>query len=206
MKIFIIGLPRTGTTSLCATLLEYGFKVAHTAYTKAAIEQADVIADTPVYCDYIFLDQQFPGSKFIYLDRKIENWLPSIQNLLRRMIKNINNDHGGFNVILKRCYKTVFAPFDHEHINNLQHLSECYKQHKNDMSDHFAARSKDLLFIDIANPTAPQQLVNFLAIKSASIKPFPHLNKGQSIIAWNKIKSPLKISANLSGDDGRKYY
>ncbi|RYE30840.1 MAG: sulfotransferase family protein, partial [Sphingobacteriales bacterium] len=29
-KIFIIGLPRTGTTSISVALLNYGLKVAHT--------------------------------------------------------------------------------------------------------------------------------------------------------------------------------
>ncbi|MEM7388342.1 MAG: sulfotransferase, partial [Pseudomonadota bacterium] len=46
-KIFIIGLPRTGTTSICNSFLQLGYKTAHTAYTQQAITTADVIADTP---------------------------------------------------------------------------------------------------------------------------------------------------------------
>ncbi|WP_320819085.1 sulfotransferase, partial [Thalassolituus sp.] len=40
-KIFIIGLPRTGTTSISVALLELGFLVAHTAFTKKAFEVAE---------------------------------------------------------------------------------------------------------------------------------------------------------------------
>jgi len=55
-KIFIIGLPRTGTTSICNSFLQLGYKTAHTAYTQQAIITADVIADTPVFSEYALLD------------------------------------------------------------------------------------------------------------------------------------------------------
>ena len=70
-KLFIIGLPRTGTTSISVALLDYGFKVAHTAYTKRAFELADVISDAPCFADYQELDNIFPHSKFVYLDRPL---------------------------------------------------------------------------------------------------------------------------------------
>ncbi|MFQ3195483.1 MAG: hypothetical protein ACI9N3_002317, partial [Colwellia sp.] len=51
-KIFIIGLPRSGTTSICAAMLELGYTVAHTAYTQKTFDQAQVIADTPIFADF----------------------------------------------------------------------------------------------------------------------------------------------------------
>ena len=77
-KIFIIGLPRTATTSVCVAMLELGFKTAHTAYTNQAMNDAQVIADTPVFCDYQLLDKTYPNAKFIYLTREFSSWLPSI--------------------------------------------------------------------------------------------------------------------------------
>jgi hypothetical protein len=205
-KIFIIGLPRTGTTSLCATLLELGFKTAHTAYTIAAIEQAEVIADTPAYVDYPFFDRRYPGSKYIYLDRDLEHWLPSIKGLLIRMEKNINNDNGGFNPILKRCFKSVFEPFDHQYINSSQHLKDCYLKHKNNVFDYFTQRADNFISLTISDPKAPAKLLNFLGISNPKITAFPHLNIGQQVVAWNRIDSPLKVTANLSGSQGRKYF
>ena len=206
MKIFIIGLPRTGTTSLCATLLELGYSVAHTAFTQAAIEQAEVVADTPAYCDYPFLDQRYPGAKFIYLERELSLWLPSIQQLLKRMIKNINNNSGGFNPVLKRCFKSIFNPFELTAINNPQHLSHCYQQHRQQVLRYFAHRPQDLLSLNIADPQAPQQLLGFLGHAADPNLQFPQLNQGQKITAWNKIEHPLKVAANLPGQHGRKYF
>ncbi|HBY85576.1 MAG TPA: sulfotransferase family protein, partial [Colwellia sp.] len=56
-KIFIIGLPRTATTSVCLAMLEQGFKTAHNAYTQDSFSQAQVLADTPIFCDYQTLDK-----------------------------------------------------------------------------------------------------------------------------------------------------
>jgi hypothetical protein len=55
-KIFIIGLPRSGTTSICSVMLELGYSVAHTAYTQKTFDNAQVIADTPIFADYKQLD------------------------------------------------------------------------------------------------------------------------------------------------------
>jgi hypothetical protein len=46
-KLFIIGIPRTGTTSISAAFLEY-FKVFHTAYTKRAFESQRTIGKLPI--------------------------------------------------------------------------------------------------------------------------------------------------------------
>jgi len=110
-KIFIIGLPRTATTSVCLAMLGLGFKTAHNAYTEHAFNEAQVIADTPVFCDYQRLDKHFPTSKFIYLTRETQNWLPSIKQLLQRMIVNLQRTDGGFNPHLKRCYNEMFHCF-----------------------------------------------------------------------------------------------
>jgi len=57
-KIWIIGLPRTATTSVCVAMLDLGYKTAHTSYTKTCFKHAQVIADTPIFCDYQQLDKQ----------------------------------------------------------------------------------------------------------------------------------------------------
>ena len=106
-KLFIIGLPRTGTTSVRVALLDSGFKVAHTAFTQRTFELAEVFSDTPCYCDYRQLDRLFPNSKFVYLDRDIELWIPSVQMLLTKMQNNLSTE-GHFNPIIKRCFNQTF--------------------------------------------------------------------------------------------------
>ena len=197
-KTFIIGLPRTGTTSLCSKCIDLGFKVAHTAYTQKAFEQAEVIADTPIFTDYRQLDDYYPASKFIYLDREISLWLPSIKQLLQRMHHNITRDDGGFNPYLKRCYQEVFAPFTLENINDDKFLSDCYLTHKNNITEYFSARTSDLLIIDISKEECLPQLQAFLGLAKTNDR-FERLNIGGKVTAWKDIKNPLKVESTHNG-------
>jgi len=201
-KIFIIGLPRTGTTSICTALLKVGYRVAHTAYTQRCMNNAQVIADTPIFCDYKVLTEQYPNAKFIYLARDLTLWLPSIRQLLQRMHKNITRKDGGFNPILKRCYQEVFSPFTLENFNRDEFLIQCYQKHKEDVLSFFKGRRDDLLCIDISKKEAYGQMLNFLKTThlddvNNDITDFEQMNVGGKITAWNNIKHPKKIDSNL---------
>ena len=197
-KIFIIGLPRTGTTSICSMCIELGFNVAHTAYTQKTFEQAEVIADTPIFSDYQQLDEYYPNSKFIYLERDISLWLPSIRQLLQRMHHNITRDDGGFNTYLKRCYQEIFAPFTLENINDDNFLNDCYLKHKNNVLKHFISRGSDLLMLDISKEESLNQLQSFLGLTKTNGN-FEKLNTGGKVTAWKDIKSPLKVESTHNG-------
>ena len=200
-KIFIIGLPRTGTTSVCAAMLTLGFRVAHTAYTDRAFNEAQVIADTPIFYDYQKLDQAYPNAKFIYLERSLEKWLPSIQQLLARMHVNLIRDDGGFNPIIKRCYQETFSPYSIENINSFEFLTQCYQQHKSQAQAHFKNRASDFLSIDISANDSYTKLTQFLAIEESFIENsgFEKLNVGGKVTAWKDIKSDLKVDSTNKG-------
>ena len=200
-KIFIIGLPRTGTTSVCAAMLSLGYKVAHTAYTDKTFENAEVIADTPIFCDYQHLDNAYPNAKFIYLERSLEKWLPSIQQLLLRMHNNLSRDDGGFNPIIKRCYLDTFAPYSLENINSLEFLTTRYQRHFAQAQQYFQQRKEDFLSIDISANNSFKQLIKFLELEEDSLatKTFEKLNVGGKVTAWKDIKSDLKIDSTNKG-------
>ncbi|NQZ22861.1 MAG: sulfotransferase family protein [Colwellia sp.] len=199
-RIFIIGLPRTGTTSICAAMLELGFTVAHTAYTQKTFEQAEVIADTPVFCDYKRLDSFYPGSKFIYLTRQSENWLPSIKQLLQRMYVNVSRKDGGSNTIIKRCYQHTFAPFTLENIERNEFLLTCYQKHNQEINRYFAKRSADLLTIDISEPTSFPRLLSFLSADEwGDSTNFKKLNSGGKVTAWKDLIHANKIESTKNG-------
>lgn len=200
-KVFVIGLPRTGTTSLCRAMLDLHYKVAHTAYTQDCFEQAQVIADTPAFNDFQQLDRYYPNSKFIYLQRELPLWLPSIKRLLSRMYNNVVRSDGGFNPYIKRCYQTTFSPFSQENIQQDQFLTQCYQKHQQAVIDHFANRPNDLLSIDISKAESFNKLLSFLAIEQekASRQQFEQLNKAGKVTAWNDISHPLKISSTKNG-------
>jgi len=200
-KIFIIGLPRTATTSVCLAALGLGFKTAHNAYTERTFSDAQVIADTPAFCDYQNLDKHFPNSKFIYLTREAEKWLPSIKQLLQRMITNLQRSDGGFNPHLKRCYNEVFSPLTVDNIAENDFLLQCYQRHQKNVFDYFQERKKDLLTIDVSDPLSYQQLLAFLNIapEQGRASGFEKINIGGKVKAWQDINNVLKIESTNKG-------
>jgi len=199
-KVFIIGLPRTGTTSICAAMLKLGFTVAHTAYTQTTFEKAQVIADTPAFADFIRLDDYYPNSKFIYLTRNTKKWLPSIKQLLQRMYVNVSRDDGGFNTIIKRCYQKTFSPFILENIESDEFLTNSYMNHRNEVVQHFSQRPKDLLVIDISELESYRKLLTFLSLDDSNNKgAFEKLNVGGKVTAWKDLKHDNKIESTKNG-------
>ncbi|GLX79708.1 hypothetical protein tinsulaeT_30480 [Thalassotalea insulae] len=204
-KVFIIGLPRTGTTSVCSKLLTLGYRVAHTAYTQNAFDQAQVIADTPIFCDYPLLDKYYPNSKFIYLTRAMESWLPSIKQLLQRMYINIVRSDGGFNPIIKRSYQQVFTPFNQQNINSDEFLAACYQRHIAEVSDYFSVTPKKLFTLDVSQPETFEQLHQFLQLPQPITK-FDRLNVGGKITAWKDLTHPNKIASTRNGKSSALNY
>lgn len=200
-KIFIIGLPRTATTSVCLAMLEQGFKTAHNAYTQDSFSQAQVLADTPIFCDYQQLDKDFPNSQFIHLTRAPELWLPSIKQLLQRMIVNLQRTDGGFNPHIKRCYSEVFSPLTEDNINSDEFLLDCYTRHQQGIVDHFKDRPQDLLTIDVSNEASYFAMLSFLNIDREKAREggFKQINIGGKVRAWQHLNNALKVESTNKG-------
>jgi hypothetical protein len=207
-KIFIIGLPRTATTSVCLASLGLGFKTAHNAYTQNAFTQAQVLADTPIFCDYQTLDKQFPNSKFIYLTREPSLWLPSIKQLLQRMMVNLQRSDGGFNPHLKRCYNEVFSPLTAENIEQDEFLLSCYQRHQQGIEQYFKAREQDLLTIDVSHDKSYARMLEFLGKDDSQIdnNDFKVINIGGKVKAWQAINNKLKIESTNKGKIDKVLY
>ncbi|MCE0555533.1 sulfotransferase [Motilimonas sp. E26] len=200
-KVFIIGLPRTATTSVCLATLKMGFTTAHTAYTRSAFEHAQVLADTPIFADYAELDILYPDAKFVYLTRELKDWIPSIRQLLLRMFTNLMREDGGFNPILKRCYKRVFSPLTLENIHDDNFLALCYARHLAQVKAHFSNRAEALLIINVAEPQSYRSLYDFLAPPRALDvnDGFERINMAGKVTAWKQIKHPLKVESTQGG-------
>jgi len=202
-KIFIIGLPRTGTTSVCVSLLDLGFKVAHCAVTEGSLMAADVVGDTPAYCDYKILDQRFPQSRFIYLERNIDSWLPSIKVLFENMIGGLSAPQGGFPPAVKRCYAEIFNPITIESIKSDEHLSSCYTKHKNNVLQYFQDKPASFISIDISQSSAYKDMISFLGVNSKRDS-FRKMNTKGQIVSWRELQHKNKIQLNLPGSNGKR--
>ncbi|MFY8275360.1 sulfotransferase family protein [Pseudoalteromonas sp. SSDWG2] len=197
-KIFVIGLPRTGTTSVCVAALEGGYKTAHTAYTQACFEQAQFIADTPCFSHYHYLAKRYPKSKFVLLRRDEQAWLGSITRLLARMHKNLLCEQGGFSPLLKQSYQRVFAPLNEHSIADEAHLLMCYQRHYDEVMALFSDQPQRLLAIDVSCAEDYHRFCEFLGIENSG-QGFAHLNKGNKVMAWKDVQHPLKVQSTRNG-------
>lgn len=208
-KIFIIGLPRTATTSICVAMLELGFKTAHTAYVNKCFEQAQVIADTPVFSHYQALDKLYPNSLFINLARELNVWRPSIRQLLTRMLGNLQRCDGGFNPIIKQAFNQTFTGLSEAKLADDEYLNICYNKHQNQIQQYFRNRPNELLSIDVSQTGSFVKLNQFLTMHALLAKDhsqtdnmcngFKPINIGGKVTAWQKIKHPLKVESTRHG-------
>lgn len=193
-KIFVLSLPRTGTTSTCIYLLEHGYKVAHTAFSEAAFELADVVADTPVFTDYASLYSRYPNSKFIYLQRPEGDWLESIRRLLLSMRKRWLADSNFFESDIKRCFLAAFPEFCSKKEFSNEYLLSCYRKHQIAVDRFFNDKPEQLLRVDITQLGAGEKILKFCGkALGYSSNELPHVNKGRRITYWETIEHPNKV-------------
>ncbi|MCU8040569.1 sulfotransferase [Shewanella oncorhynchi] len=215
-KVFIIGLPRTGTTSVSVALLEQGLKVAHMAFTKQAFMLADAVSDTPCFSDYQQLDLLFPEAVFVYLDRDINTWLPSMQMLLGKMAPHLDEKTGRFHPILKRSFRHTFAIDKVAEPASSEHLIACYQKHQQEVFAYFSGR-EDFISIDVSHAGSLSQLLQFLgmeanaensdvALSLSEPLSFPKLNVGRNVASWGEYKHPNKVNTNSAGPQSRKFF
>ncbi|GAB2190701.1 sulfotransferase family protein [Sessilibacter sp. MAH1] len=223
-KIFIVGLPRTGTTSMCQLFLQLNYSVAHTSYSQACIEKAQVIADTPIFSDFYELNKFFPNSIWIYLHRDFNDWLPSIALLLKKITQQPARD---LHPLLHRSLTRVFGDLYSLGFNDEkqqpaihEHLHRCYINHYNTVKNTAKTLNKNLLEFQLTPETTLAQFDNTAAnILSATLKISNFTLKNKTIIlatqksnsagkinTWNELKHDNKISSHLSGDQRRHYY
>ncbi|WMN60067.1 sulfotransferase family protein [Pseudoalteromonas xiamenensis] len=198
-KTLIVGLPRTGTTSLCAATLQLGYTTAHTAYTRDTFLEAEVLADTPIFCDYQKLSMYFENTQLILLQREQTGWAISVSKLLNRMAKNLMSQSGGFNDTIKRAYFQIFPGLTLDLTNNFDYLIECYKKHQHQVFEFAKRNSIPLLSLNVQTDSI-NTLTNFLPNKTSEpFKIFPHLNQNGKVTAWKDVNHPLKIESTHLG-------
>ncbi|MDN3643383.1 sulfotransferase [Lutimonas halocynthiae] len=165
-KVFCIGYNKTGTTSLGKSLELLGYRnssfnrtIWRNYYAKGNTSEIlkyaskfDSFDDLPWLKEDMIpvLDQTFPGSKFIYLERDEESWKKSMYNWR---------------------YKTF------EEYPDLEESFNDYQRHKSFVMNYFKNRSKnDFLILDIKDKVGFKKLSEFLN-KKVIRDDFPHFNK-----------------------------
>jgi|688.fasta_scaffold70042_2 hypothetical protein len=200
MKIFCIGLNKTGTTTLGQCLHILGFR--HQAFDLSLLEQAaiaqydqlnnkinlfDSFSDWPYPLLYKYLDRSYPGSRFILTRRSTpEQWLKSL------FAHSLRTDP----FIGTRARSLAYG-YPYPHLNPHKHIT-MYQQHLLYVKEYFADRPADLLELCWEQGSKMNDLCQFLGLQYANHE-LPHSNKGSQgnsihtnanlrLLKWYKAK------------------
>lgn len=167
-KIFGIGLPKTGQTSLARAVWSLGYWVVQYPYTADQINKNDFLLDLPVVIKYKKLDKKYPNSKFILTVRDIDSWLKSMRNHYRRHPAS-KRHKAQLAFRLKFWGTTRF---------NERLMTKRYHEHIEDVNKYFKGREKDLLVMNIVDGEGWRKLCPFIGNKIPR-RPFPKVNVGK---------------------------
>ncbi|MDC1499579.1 hypothetical protein N8390_10585 [Amylibacter sp.] len=184
-KVFGIGLSKTGTTSLYASLALLGYKTItyrHMAeigmhswfrgdFKIDHLDGIDAATDLPVAPFFRELDQAYPGSKFILTKRPIEGWQKSItrqfnQTSQQRHLPSFARD-------------THLATYGIWGVNE-DRLTQVFKDHEIAVRDHFSNRPDDLLVLNFFKNDGWAELCAFLGNEVPDIA-FPNVKPGYEV-------------------------
>jgi 3'-phosphoadenosine 5'-phosphosulfate (PAPS) 3'-phosphatase len=193
MKIFGIGLSKTGTTSLAAALEILGYRTRDypglSSYTpgdlscidQQVLAQNEALTDTPIPSFYRELDQHYPGAKFILTVRDMDGWLLSCKKQFTPKLAEKQNE--AHNRLFMDLYGTTV--FDEAL------FLRGYQQFVEGVRHHFRDRPQDLLVLDVAGGDGWDALCAFLGKPVPEI-PFPKANVTR--IRWMDLQELVSIA------------
>ncbi len=173
-KVFVVGAPKTGTTTAATMLNLLGYKTSswpvyrlfHCLQTRdleglmAEIRNHDAFEDLPWTVLYQAVDQACPGSKFILTVRDEEKWLASMLSY-----------NGFWPDPARRFLMGLAAPAGYES----EHL-QWYRKHNGDVMNWFCDRPTDLLVVDWEKGHAWKEICDFLGCEQP-IESMPHARR-----------------------------
>ncbi|MEQ9544769.1 MAG: sulfotransferase [Marinobacter sp.] len=202
-KVFVIGLNKTGTTTMAKALHDLGYMLASEREAKPLFhawlrrdfkpiieycKTAQAFQDSPFSFPETFksVDQAFPGSKFILTVRDDEDqWYGSIT----RFHSKLWGDGDGTPPTQRQLKEAVNSykgrPWD---VNqalfktprndpyNEEILKTFYLDYNKSVMDYFSGRSDDFLVLNVAEAGAYKRFVDFLGVESDSSE-FPWENR-----------------------------
>lgn len=196
MKVFGIGLNKTGTTTLATCLQALGFRhsscdpgllkqvaMGELESLFAVVEAHDSFEDWPYPLVFEALDQRFPGSRFILTRRSsADRWLASLSAHALRTDPFIGT----------RCRSLAYG-YPYPQLNPQAHL-QLYTQHLDRVRAYFRDRPQDLLEVCWEDQDGWASLCGFLGLPVPEAT-FPHANarwpgqpttlrQNEALLAW----------------------
>ncbi len=183
-KIFGIGLPRTGTSSVHHAAMALGLRSSHHDadprirrqleagdYRLVAASEVDLLTDQVLPIVFPQIHAAFPGAKFIYTVRDEDSWIESLKKVeFTRLPARIGSYR--YYARLAVFGVTVF----HE-----ERYRWVFRDHDRRVREYFSGeRAKNLLIFDVTRGDGWAELCPFLGVPIPDI-PFPHVNVGGAV-------------------------
>ena len=166
-KIFCIGLPRTGSTSLHMALVMHGISSIHRpigmAYEmfqgcipSSFIDRYDAFSDLPIPIYHRELKKEFPESLFILTERDESEWINSISTFLSSRSPPSNQT-----IIRDMLRLAMFGKISFEE----KRFKHVFRKHHEEVLESFSDTPNRLLRINLSDKNALAKLTNFLNLK-----------------------------------------
>lgn len=179
LKVFGIGLSRTGTKSLNAALRRLGFDVRHypmdpvtarevvTGRPYSLLRRCDGLTDLHAAVRFRALDARYPGSKFVLTTRDKEPWLDSCRRHFAH--HRLENDPQPLRSMVIKLRQQAYGvvEFDREV------FSAAYDRHVEGVLAHFGSRG-DLVVVNIPGGDGWDVLCPFFE-RPKPEEPFPFI-------------------------------
>lgn len=184
MKIFGIGLSRTGTKSLTAALKILGYRISHYPcdkktfkelstgiYNLSILEKCDGITDITVVPFFPQVDRIYPASRFILTLREKESWLDSMEkHFAVNPLSNILPDF----LYERKTRRFLRAAVYGIYTFNRERMSYVFDAHLTKVREYFHDRKEKLLEMDITAGEGWEKLCPFVD-RDIPEKSFPRI-------------------------------
>ena len=205
MKIFGIGLSKTGTSSLARALEILGYRTKDylgvekyvrgdlNSIDRNIITENDAFTDTPIPSFYKELDRQYPNSKFILTVRETNGWLKSCKKQFTQKLEDKQNE----------AHKKLFMDLYGCSVFDEKLFQKGYNSFVNSVLEHFKDRPDDLLVLDIIGGDGWEKLCPFLDKPIPDVA-FPKANVTH--IRWMNIQDIVAIARQAGKEILTIYY
>lgn len=175
-KVFAIGLPRTGTTSLDAAFRALGFSSIHFPFSLwkdsnfGMLDKYQAFSDGPIYAMYPDLHRRFPDANFIITTRPLPDWLESMEWLLT---------NGPFIWAWEPEYDRFHESFFGSSRFDRDLYAAAYNRHHDEVYAWSEKHQIRLLVLDAAKGYGFKEICNFLNLPVPN-SPYPRANPART--------------------------
>lgn len=203
MKIFGIGLSKTGTTSLASALQLLGYRTRDnmglqvyragdiSSLDLGVVDAHDALTDTPIPSFYRELDARYPKSKFILTVREREAWLQSCKKQFTQKLADKQNE----------AHQRLFVDLYGTDVFEEEQFARGYDRFVEGVTAYFRDRPGDLLVLDVAAGDGWAKLCPFLGVPQPD-RAFPKANVTR--LEWIDPRDVVRIARQAGAEHLRR--